>query len=496
MNFMDQDVDLSEKSDRIWSPQQDAVFEAVREPSQNILIQACAGSGKTTTIVKAMSYGGGRPVFLAFNKSIQEELSKRIPLGEAKTLNSLGFGACRKKMGAVQLDVKKNTQYLEKAWKAVGLDMGEQWRQHNFSAGRLLGVAKNLAVGTEYGPPSSVATFTDIAEAYWFTFPEDIAQTILLAAVSAFDESVQDMSIIDFDDQLYYPVKYGWALPSFSDAFVDECQDLSPIQHALLEKLGNQGTRICAVGDRYQAIYGFRGASHSSMDELKSMFGMLELPLSTTYRCSLAVVAEAQRYCPTIFAREGADFGSVESLRQDPQLWHTSDTLILCRNNAPMFRAIMRHVRAKVPVRVLSNFLEAFQGFIKSFKCSTTKQLRSKLDAWYEREKEKAEEDEAWGKLSGIEDRYETLCEIMQDFDGVGELLDFLRNLSTGTRGPTFSTIHKAKGLESPNTYLLRPDLLPSKWAFGEAAQRQEANLSYVAITRAMHNFTYGAVKE
>ncbi len=94
MNFMDTPVDLTEAPSRNWSPQQQAVFEAVKEPSQNILIQACAGSGKTTTIGEAMKFGGSRPVFLAFNKSIQEELSKRNPLGAAQTLNSLGFGAC------------------------------------------------------------------------------------------------------------------------------------------------------------------------------------------------------------------------------------------------------------------------------------------------------------------------------------------------------------------------------------------------------------------
>lgn len=495
MNFMDQAVELTQSSSRKWSPQQEAIFEAVKEPSAAILVQACAGSGKTTTIVEAMRFAGGRPVFLAFNKSIQTELAKRIPLGEAKTLNSLGFGSCRQKMPGMSLEVKKNSIHLEKVWPTIGLS-SDQFRQHGYAAGRLMGMAKNLAVGIEGYMPITVETFANIAEAQFLTFPEDIQDSILLAISTAYSESILNQDIIDFDDQLFYPCYYNWPLPSFSDAFVDECQDLSPIQHLLLEKLGDQGTRIVAVGDRYQAIYGFRGASHSSMDDLKALFSMSELPLSTTYRCPLSVVAEAQKYCPTIFARDGAPFGSLLSVDQDPTTWQGDNHLILCRNNAPMFRAIMRHVRAKTPVRVLSNFLESFQGFIRSFKVSTTKQLRPRLDSWYERERAKAEEDEQWGKLAGIEDRYETLCVIMQGFDGVGELLDFLKSLSSGTRGPIFSTIHKSKGLEAASIHLLRPDLLPSKWAFGEAAQRQEANLSYVAITRAQESFTYGAVKE
>lgn len=494
MNFMDQDVSFAAPvSTRKWSPQQDAIFSATREPSQNILVQACAGSGKTTTIIEAMNYGGSRPVFLAFNKSIQEELARRIPLGEAKTLNSLGFGAVRRKIPGVKLDVKKNGIFLEKAWTAVGLD-SSQWREHGFSAQKLLGLAKNLCVGTPHGPDSSPSVFKDIADAYWYSFPEDIESSILLAVETAFDESVKDQSLIDFDDQLYYPVKYNWPLPTFSDAFVDECQDLSPIQHALLVALGQTGTRIIAVGDRYQAIYGFRGAAQNSMDDLKRLFGMTELPLSTTYRCPQSVVLEAQKFCPSIEARTGAPMGSVLTVDTDPEIFGDG-SLILCRNNAPLFRAIMRHVRAKVSIRVLSNFLDSFQGFIKSFKCSTTKQLRGKLEVWYQRESEKAKEDEAWGKLTGIEDRYQTLCVVMEGFDGVGELLDFLRTLGNGTRGPIFATIHKAKGLEAPHIYLLRPDLLPSPFAFSEAQLRQEANLSYVAVTRAMETFTYGAVK-
>ena len=495
MNFLDQEIELTPAhSSRKWSLQQESIFDAVRAQSQAILVQAVAGSGKTTTIVEAMQYGGSRPVFLAFNKSIQTELASRITLGEAKTLNALGFAAVRRHIPAATLDIKKNSIHLQKAWTEIGLN-SDQMRQHGFSAGRLMGVAKNMAIGCPNQPASSVEVFADLAETYWFTFPEDIKDAILLATVTAFDRAAGDQNLIDFDDQLYYPVRYEWDLPSFSDAFVDECQDLSPIQHLLLEKLGIKGTRIVAVGDRFQAIYGFRGAAANSMDDLKGMFGMIELPLSTTYRCPQSVVLEAQNYCPDIQARDGAPFGDVIRVHKDPNLW-SDGSMILCRNNAPLFRAILRHVRAKEPCRVLSNFLEALQSFIRSFKCSSTGQLRNRLNSWYEKERKKAEEDEAWGKLAGLEDRYETLCVLAAEFKTVDDLLACLKTLSTSARGPIFSTIHKAKGLEAHHTYLLRPDLLPSRFAFGEAAQKQEDNLSYVAITRAQETFTYGAMKE
>lgn len=479
---------------RKWSPQQEEVFHHIRTGGGNLIIQACAGSGKTTTIIAGMAHAGRRPLFLAFNKSVQLEIASRLPSGEAKTLNALGFAACRQNIPRAQLDTKKNSIHLKEAWKSIGLSE-DQYREFGYSATRVLGVMKNLAVDTDFGDQSSVETILDIIEAYWFVFPEEYLDSIVLAIQAAYAYCLADTEMIDFDDQLLFPVKYGWALPQFTDVFVDECQDLSPIQHALISLLANKGSRIIAVGDRYQAIYGFRGAAHDSMDRMKLNFSMTELPLSTTYRCPQAVVQEAQRYCPTIFAREGAPIGSVHQAKVDPIYWDHGN-MILCRNNAPLFRAIMRHVRDRREVQVLSNFLDQLAGFIKSFKANSIKEFLRKLEGWYEKERTEAEEKEAWGKLSGIEDRYETLCVLSENLSTTKELLDLLTALGAGKRGPLFSTIHKAKGLESPSVHLLRPDLLPSPFAFGESALRQEANLSYVGITRALDTFTYGEVKK
>ncbi len=53
------------------------------------------------------------------------------------------------------------------------------------------------------------------------------------------------------------------------------------------------------------------------------------------------------------------------------------------------------------------------------------------------------------------------------------------------------SSIHKSKGLEYDNVFLLRPDLIPSKFAKTEEELRQENNLMFVAITRAKKEFKY-----
>src|SRR5262249_29639355 len=63
-----------------WSQYQQAIFNAVRDSRESLLVEAVAGSGKTTTIVEAINYvpEGESVCFLAFNKSIATELGWRV----------------------------------------------------------------------------------------------------------------------------------------------------------------------------------------------------------------------------------------------------------------------------------------------------------------------------------------------------------------------------------------------------------------------------------
>jgi len=79
-------------------------------------------------------------------------------------------------------------------------------------------------------------------------------------------------------------------------ALLDEAQDTNAVQRALLKSILDSLGRLIAVGDPHQSIYGFRGADHEAMTLLKSGFAMEELALSVSYRCSQAVVKEAQKY--------------------------------------------------------------------------------------------------------------------------------------------------------------------------------------------------------
>lgn len=482
---------------RSWSPLQEAIFSALGTTSENLLIRATAGSGKTTTLMEMARRGFGSSVYLAFNADIVKETKLKYPFCNASTFHSLGNQMWRANRPQARLEKNKLSMLLV---QTVGRD-SRVFKEYGHIIPRIVGLAKNNAwggLGDSRKFQEGVLDFEDLIDRGQFEIDAADIQEVAHVSHSLFYRSIADLTTFDFDDMIYIPVAQGWRFPSFSLVFVDECQDLNPLQHIMLIHMQSVGARIIAVGDRFQAIYAFRGALSNSMDLLKDRFRMVELPLSVTYRCPRAVVKEAQLICPDIQPRDGAPEGKLiwkgyEDGEEfaDPQLF-TSYQLVLCRNNAPLFSAVLRHVRAKSPCRVKTNFLDGLTSFIRHFKEETTLGFLLKLDLWYEKERSAAESKGYKSKVAALEDKYLTLKLLANELDFVWEIVELIKDLQTSVVGPTFSTIHKAKGLEAPHVYLIRPDLIPAIYARSDEALAQEMNLKFVAITRAQETFTYG----
>lgn len=112
-------------------------------------------------------------------------------------------------------------------------------------------------------------------------------------------DSLNERSVVDYDDQIYHPVVCQYKLDRHYDyIFVDEGQDLTPAQHKLLVLLANTSTRICVVGDPAQAIYQFRGADEDSMSRLQDTLSAREIQLNTSFRCSVAITRLVQLLVP------------------------------------------------------------------------------------------------------------------------------------------------------------------------------------------------------
>jgi hypothetical protein len=103
---------------REWSGQQTAIFDWFENGEGNLVVRARAGTGKTTTILEAITYAPEQTILLAaFNKKIAEELKSKLknPRAEAKTLHSVGFGFVLRNWNGARLDADRAERLARKA---------------------------------------------------------------------------------------------------------------------------------------------------------------------------------------------------------------------------------------------------------------------------------------------------------------------------------------------------------------------------------------------
>ena len=202
----------------------------------------------------------------------------------------------------------------------------------------------------------------------------------------------------------------------------------------------------------------------------------------------------AQQFVPHIEASPTAEDGEV----LNPKEWmidsFTDDDLVVCRNTAPLIELAYKCIAEGHAVHVMGR--EIGKGLINVVKKAGGRNIVSieefipKLEAWHERQMRKAGDDDA--KLAAVQDKVECLSVLMTGLDTIAELVaNIERIFSDSAKGTTLATVHKAKGLEAPRVFILEPCLMPSRWARQAWQQEQEANLQYVAVTRALETLVY-----
>ena len=110
---------------------------------------------------------------------------------------------------------------------------------------------------------------------------------------------------IDYDDQMVFTYRIFRQYPDILAHFqrrwpyicVDEAQDTSKVQHAILRLLASASGNIFMVGDEDQSIYGFRAAWPQALLEFEQVFpGAKVLKLETNYRSTRAIVEKADAF--------------------------------------------------------------------------------------------------------------------------------------------------------------------------------------------------------
>jgi len=502
-----------------WSPYQLGIFDFIRVNTSdevamaiyggrvNAIVKAVAGSGKSTTLVAAMQcvpqYTNGQrttSVFLAFNKAIAEELKGRGV--NAKTFHGLVFSQVMKSRN--QRDVAKTKlrdvldahtfneedEFNPTPESANKLDANEARMYQSFLI-RLVGLGRNAGIGClEDDTPEA---WTKLIELHDLEFDNEACN--IRRAVQLASQLLQwsyESSLVDFDDMLYLAVRDGIQLPKFDYVFVDEAQDTNAIQRAVLRKIMKPTTRLIAVGDPAQAIYGFRGADGNSLKLIADEFECIELPLTVSYRCPLSVVAYARRWVEHIEAAPNAPAGVVQNLGLSwkPEIFQSGD-LIVCRTTKPLVSLAYKLIKSRIPAAIMGKEIGAnLVALVGKLNGGTIDRLKEKLYAWSTREIERATARKQDSKIETIIDKRDALIVLMEslseDDRTINGLVRTIEGLfSDRAAAVTLATIHKSKGLEAPRVFWLNASQCPAAWAKQEWQQAQEKNLCYVAATRA-----------
>ena len=481
-----------------FSQHQRDIFEFVQNGKGSGQIVAVAGSGKTTTIVECANRISPdlAVAFLAFNKAIATELGNRLPTHvRAQTLNSMGFRALIKYLDnrGIKLDARKTLGIIQE------YTTPQDRKLYGAGVRKLVGLAKAHGILPAHMAGTGLVLDTEgawveLIERYDVEFEGDAdpLEGIELARKVLVESIKMGESIVDFDDQLYLPVIWQAKFWQHDLLFIDEAQDVNPIQRAMIRMALKPEGRGIFVGDPCQSIYGFRGADTESMANIKEEFSTQEFPLSVSYRCPRSVVRLAKAFVPYIEPSATAPEGKISS----PGVFTAKDMdaqdAILCRNTAPLISMAFALLKQYKACRVLGR--DIGQGLIRlihKMDADSIDDLEEALSKYQGREiaklVAKGKEDQA----SIIEDRVASITifidELAEDKRTIDHLEDLITDLfkDEGSGILTLCTVHKAKGLEWDRVFILDPFLMPCRWARQAWQKQQEANIQYVAYTRA-----------
>jgi DNA helicase-2/ATP-dependent DNA helicase PcrA len=515
--------------------EQRQVATALRGP---VRVLAGAGTGKTRAITHRIAYGIAtgtyspeRVLALTFTQRAAGEMRTR--------LRDLGAGAVSAR--TFHASALRQLNYF--------------WPQMTgVPAPRLIdGKARPLAeAASTLGLKLDTASLRDVAaEVEWRKVTNLTLDAYALRAASrampgaltveqcveiqrAYERIKDERSAIDFEDVLLLTAGLLEAEPrvamqvheQYRFFVVDEYQDVSPLQHRLLELWRGDRADVCVVGDASQTIYSFTGATSDYLLNFENEFpNAITVGLDRNYRSSAPIVRVANE-----LMRDRAGALVLQSLRQDgpvPTLSSfasdheeaygvaariradidsgvaASDIAILYRTNAQSGNLERALTEASVSYQVAGSTrffdLPDVKRAVLALRGSAVNPIDEPLFksvsdvlralGWTQSAPESSGAVRAkWEALNAI-------VEMADDAPGGSTLREFTDNLQARAdarheptmNAVTLASIHSVKGLEWKAVYVVgvAEGLIPISYATGIDAVAEERRLLYVALTRA-----------
>lgn len=530
--------------------QQDILDFFLNNPQSNMLVNALAGSGKSTTACMLSEHSKTSDLYIAFNASVVEEFKKKIknPKTKVMTMHSLaysimlynveqeskdsgekpkGFGSQRSKR-TVSLDnfkphkildeeiTKRYGRYIEFAKRVFLKD--NYINLYNLCRLTLTDMSSNKDVSRLIDDHVLFLYYGD--EGYSAPDISEITSTLKILDTKS-RQQFETQGVIDFTDMLWITfnkLKYdNWEVPYwalYTNIYCDEVQDFSNIQLNFLKFIKRTKGRYVFIGDFHQAIYNFAGANAQAFNQIPKMFAPVKtFDLPICYRCAKSHLSRVNReYGIPILPCDDAPMGFVKTIDKNKiSEYAKAGDMVISRKNKWIAEVVLDLARNGTPIFIEDKeMVGAIKRQILSSKCTsvgTLEKFLQKVISNYNKKlfeivsknaREGGHEEEhleAVAEANSKIDNTSFLLEILEGYlenhassDSVSKFSTFIDKLLNTTPSPNcvrLCSIHKAKGLEATNVFVLNEAKINYDFRNSKEQNIQEKNLSYIATTRA-----------
>lgn len=442
---------------------------------QSFKVQALAGAAKTSTAILLSTYDPVPTLYACFNKKVADEAAGEFPsCVRAQTLNSIAYRHTISPFPSRRNRLKFNV-YPRDLLDALGVNY--------HVANSVLGLVKNFCnsrdseisekhVGQELSfaikanPDSPEAkalnNYVELARKYWSMLwepgsPLDLAHDYYLKLFSL------------------TPVDLG-----FERIIVDEAQDMNPASTVIIEAQTN--SQIIWIGDENQQIYAWRGAiNHLSSLELP------ELTLSNSFRFGPQVATPANLVLKALGVDQRV-VGKGPASRLNPKGFKPKRFTMVGRTNAGLLDSAILALK-KEGKSIHFPYAKEVKVAVESalqIKSGDTWKVRHPpfkgISSWEEFSLY-AESEQEFKAIANLLEKYgKKVLQIIEDVEKASTKLECEADA-------VFMTTHKAKGAEWDNV-ILCSDFSSVAFKNEETGKilKEELNLVYVAMTRAMKN--------